>query len=164
MAKPGPRPEWEEEIEMILRRWPHVPEHVRKTVVELFSHYGPPAAEVSFPTPAGATWGDIEIVLISPKIAEIKVGSVVRRYTYAAIGLADQRSGKRSRGEWRMLRRYAKNTEPDAYYRLPFRRNLKIEISRFRQWLQRFFGIPGDPLRPFRAARWLPRFKIKADY
>jgi len=97
-------------------------------------------------------------------MAEIKIGTVVRSYTYAALGLVDQRSGKRSRGEWRMLRKYAKNPQPDAYYKFPFRKNLKIEISRFRRWLQRLFAIPGDPLRPFKSANWLPRSKIRADY
>jgi hypothetical protein len=63
-----------------------------------------------------------------------------------------------------MLRKYAENPEPDAYYKLPDRDGLKVDISKFRRWLQGFFGIPGDPLRPFKPARWLPRFKIRADY
>jgi hypothetical protein len=62
-----------------------------------------------------------------------------------------------------MLRTYAENPEPDAYYKLPYRRSLKVEISKFRRWLQAFFGIPGDPLRPFQSDKWLPRFKIRVD-
>lgn len=163
MPKPGPRPEWSSEIEIILRRWPHLPAHVRRTLVELVSQYGPATASIHFPTPAGARWTDVEIVMLAPDSALITVGKVTLPYTFVTIGLTDQRS-KKPRGEWRTLRTYAENPEPDAYFKLPKRSNLKMDISRFRQWLISFFGIPGDPLRPFKPSRWLPRFKIRADY
>ena len=152
------------DIESILRRWPYVPEHVRALIAESVSHYGPATAEKCFPTPAGASWADVEIVLLSPEEAEIKVGDVCRRYTFAAAGLADKRNPKRPLSEWRMLRTYAENPEPDAYHKLPKRGNLKVDISKFRHWLQGFFGIPDDPLKPFKTGLWLPRFKIRADY
>jgi hypothetical protein len=63
-----------------------------------------------------------------------------------------------------MLQTYAENPEPDAYYRLPSRDYLKVEISKFRRWLQTFFGIPGDPLKPFKTGLWLPKFKVRAEY
>jgi hypothetical protein len=163
MAKQSARKEWDDEIEPILRRWPYVPEHVKKTIVEVVSNYGPPTAKQHFPTPAGAKWSDVEIVLTSETEAEFKIGAVCQRYTFAAVGLADKRDGKRPLREWRMLRTYAENPEPDAYYKLPKRGNLKADISLFRQWLKRFFGIPGDPLKPFKSALWLPRFKIRVD-
>ncbi len=150
-------------IESIVRRWPYVPEHAKKTIVELVSHYGPPGAEC-FPTPAGAAWSDVEIILISPDEAEINVGKVCKRYTFGDVGLADKRNPERPLNEWRMLRTYAENPEPDAYYKLPKRGNLKVDISKFRRWLQRFFDISGDPLKPFKTGLWLPRFKIRADY
>jgi len=119
---------------------------------------------VRFPTPAGAAWNEVEIVVLSQREAEIKVRDVVQHYSFASIGLASSRNSKRPRAEWRMLVTYAENPEPDAYFKLPKRDNLKVDISKFRRWLQGFFGIPGDPLRPFKPARWLPRFKIRADY
>jgi hypothetical protein len=162
MSKPK---ECDDGIELILRGWPHLPEHVRKTLLEIVSHYESPAALERFPTPAGAAWTDVEIVLISPDEAEIRVGSVCQRYTFAAAGLADKRNPKRPRREWRKLRTYAENTEdPDAYYKLPKRASLKADISLFRLWLQRFFGIAGDPLKPFKTGLWRPRFKIRVDY
>jgi hypothetical protein len=88
-------------------------------------------------------------VLLSPHEAEIKVHDVIQRYGFAAIGLADGRNSERPRAEWRMLVTYAENPEPDAYYKLPDRDGLKVDISKFRRWLQGFFGIPGDPLKPF---------------
>jgi hypothetical protein len=151
-------------IETILSRWPYMPEHVRKALVEVASHYGPPLAAKHFPTPPGASWTDVEILLISPDEAEIKIGTVCQRYTFADAGLVDKRDSKSPRREWRMLRTYAENPEPDAYYKLPKRGNLKADISSFRRWLQKFFGIPGDPLKSFKSALWLPRFKIRADY
>jgi hypothetical protein len=162
--KPGPPPEWDSEIEAVLSRWPHLPRHVRKTVVELVSHYGPPPTEAHFPTPEGASWSDVEFVMLSPSAVRITVGSVSQRYTFASLGLNDRRQPHLPRSEWRMLRTYAEHTEPDAYFRLPQRKNLKVDISRFRSWLKSFFGLPGDPLRPFQPSRWLPRFRIRADY
>ena len=129
MAKPRLRKEWDEELESILRLWPYIPEHVRKTFVDIVSNYGPPTAAKHFPTPAGASWTDVEIVLISPSEAEIQVGTVRGRYTFATAGLADKRDGKRPLREWRMLRTYAENPEPDAYFKLPKRGNLKKDIS-----------------------------------
>ena len=164
MSKPGPKPEWDRQIETVLRHWPYLPDYVKRTLVELTSHYGPAPAEVRFPTPAGAAWNEVEIVVLSQREAEIKVRDVVQHYSFASIGLASSRNSKRPRAEWRMLVTYAENPEPDAYFKLPKRDNLKVDISKFRRWLQGFFGIPGDPLRPFKPARWLPRFKIRADY
>ena len=152
------------ELECIIRRWPHLPEHVRRTLVELVSHYGPPSVSGRFPTPPGADWKHVEIVLLTPHEAHITVGSVAQRYTFAAVGLADRRTRKRPRAEWRMLQTYAENPEPDAYHKLPYRENLKVEISKFRRWLKTFFAIPGDPLKPFEPDLWLPRFKVRAEY
>jgi len=164
MRKRGPPPEWNSEIEIILRRWPHLPLHIRTTIVELVSQYGPPQGEIRFPTPPNSTWTDVEVVLMSPEHARITVGAVTQAYNFATIGLGDGRQSNRPRTEWRMLRTYAENPEPDAYFKLPRRSSLKVDISRFRRWLKGFFGIPGDPLRPFKPARWLPRFTIRADY
>lgn len=153
----------EDALDIVLRHWPHVPAHARRTIVELVSVYKPRGSERQFPTPADATWVDVEIVLLSSSEARITVGAVSKSYTFSALGLADNRRLDRSRLEWRMLRTYAENPEPDAYYKLPYRRNLKVEISKFRRWLQGFFCIPGDPLRPFESDKWLPRFKIRAE-
>jgi hypothetical protein len=152
------------DLETVMRRWPHLPEHIRKALVELVSHYGPPPVNGRFPTPPGADWRHVQIVLLSPTEAHISVGSVAQRYTFTALGLADRRTRKRPRGEWRMLQTYAENPEPDAYYKLPSRDYLKVEISKFRRWLQTFFGIPGDPLKPFKTGLWLPKFKVRAEY
>ena len=164
MSKPGPKPEWDNEIEAVLRHWPYLPDYVRRTFVEISSHYGPPAVTTRFPTPPGITWGDIEIVLLSPEEAKIIAGDVTQCYTFAALGLADLRRPDCPRTEWRMLQTYAENPEPDAYFKLPKRNSLKLEISKFRRWLQCFFGLADDPLRPFKPALWLPRFKVRADY
>jgi hypothetical protein len=149
-------------LEVILRRWPHLPEHVRKTLVELVGHYGPQAEMERFPTPMGAKWEDVEIVLLDDENVRITVGRISRTYTFSGLGLASQKHRHRPRTEWRMLKTYAENPAPDAYRRLPYRKNLKIDIARFRKWLLAFFGIPGDPLLPFATAKWMPRFKIRA--
>jgi hypothetical protein len=151
---------WDSDLETVVRRWPYVPGHAKRTLVELVGHYGPKASGIRYPTPPGADWPDVEIV-VSGSEARITVGNVTQTYTYAGLGLADKRNRKRARSEWRMLCTYAENPDPGAYNRLPYRDNLKVEIFRFRRWLQKFFGIPGDPLKPFESDRWRPRFKIR---
>jgi hypothetical protein len=154
------QPEEAVEIERLICRWPYLPPHVRKTVLELAEHYGPPAIQERFPTPAGMDWSGIEITLLSPDTARIKAGDVEHTYTFQALGLADCRRPHVPRGEWRTLKTYAENPDPEAYRRLPYKQNLKVEISRFRAWLKRFFGLPGDPLTSFADGRWRPRFRI----
>jgi hypothetical protein len=72
----------------VLRHWPYLPEHVKRTFAECSSHYGLEPLKIRFPTPTGATWSEVEIVLLSPREAEIKAREVVQRYSFAAIGPA----------------------------------------------------------------------------
>jgi hypothetical protein len=149
------------ELKILCRRWPHLPDYVRRALLDLVSKYGPAAISIRFPTPANAKWTDVEIILTSSHDAKMTVGDVTQYYSFTELGLADKRSPKRPRIEWQMLRTYAENPQADAYYRLPFRKNLKVDISKFRKWLQAFFGIPGDPLTPFATGKWMPRFKVR---
>lgn len=152
------------DLEVIARHWQYVPEQMKANFVAMISYFKPEANGACFPTPPGTDWGDVEIVLLSPEEARFTVGTVSHCYTYRALGLVSRRPANKPSAEWRMLRTYADNPEPDAYYRLPFRGSLKVETSKFRRWLQGFFGLPGDPLQPFETKKWLPRFKIRADY
>jgi hypothetical protein len=152
------------EVETVARHWRFLPGHLQTSILEIVSHYGPASKDTGFPSPPGAKWEDVEILLIDRDCVKVTVGKVSKRYTFQAIGLADKRRPERARSEWQMLKRYAENPQPDAYYKLPKRKSLKVEISQFRRWLKSFFGIPGDPLRPFRTGLWLPRFKISVDY
>jgi hypothetical protein len=152
------------DLEIVIRHWPHAPDHIKRVCVELLSHCKPESNGARFPTPARSTWADVEIVLLSADEARITVGTVSRSYTFHELGLVGRRKKNKPSAEWRVLRTYAENPEPGAYYKLPFRRSLKVEISKFRRWLQGFFGLPEDPLQPFDPNRWLPRFKIRAEY
>lgn len=151
-------------LDAVVKGWALLPEHVRVTVFEVVGFYASGGYRGTFETPAGADWSDVEMVLTGTEAVRITVGSVSRTYTFAMLGLASRKDASKPTREWRMLRTYAENPEPDAYYRLPYRRNLKMEISLFRKWLKRFFGIAGDPLRPFKTGLWRPRFRIRAEW
>jgi hypothetical protein len=71
MSKHGPEVQWSDELKSVVCRWPYLPDHVRKTFVEIVSHYGPPPVKGKFPTPPGADWRHVEIVLLSPEVARI---------------------------------------------------------------------------------------------
>jgi len=134
------------------------------SLVEIVTNYGPKTTGPRFPAPTRAKWSDVEILLIDRDKVKVTVAGVSKKYTFKALGLEDKRRPGYPRSEWRMLTRYAENPQPDAYHKLPKRKSLKVEISLFRRWLQAFFGIPGDPLKPFRSDLWLPKFKIGVDY
>lgn len=151
-----------DDVGIVVRNWVYVPSRLQQAMIRVAEAYAPVEVEDRFPTPSRATWEDVDIVLLAPKTVRISVRRVTRTYSFAQIGLADRRRPTLPRLEWRMLRTYAENPEPDAYYRLPKRRNLKVEISMFRRWLKKFFGIAGDPLKPFKPMLWLPRFQIRA--
>jgi hypothetical protein len=160
MNKPKDEAPWGRDLQTIQEHWPFLPQHLRESILEVVQHYR--GDKPCFPTPVGATWESVEILLVDRDRVKVTVGSVSRRYTFESLGLADRRRKNHPRAEWRMLKTYAENPQPDAYYKLPKRKNLKI--SQFRRWLKAFFGIPGDPLRPFRTGLWLPKFRINVDY
>lgn len=155
---------WDDQMETIARGWQFLPEHLQVSIVEIIGKYQPEVTKAQFPTPPRSTWSDVEILLTGRNQVRITVGAVSKKYTFQALGLEDKRRPGVARQEWHMLRTYAENPEPDAYYRLPKRAHLKVEISRFRAFLKKFFGIPGDPLKPFKSALWLPRFKIGVGF
>jgi len=150
-----------EDVRVVVRNWKSVPARLRRMMVNIAFSYEL-AEKVRFPTPAGSKWESVEIVLLTPEWVRVRVRRVTRTYTFGRIGLADMRRPGTPRAEWRMLRTYAENTDPGAYYRLPSRPTLKMDISRFRRWLKFFFGIAGDPLKPFFTDKWMPKFKIRS--
>jgi len=151
-------------LETIVRHWPYFPDHARRTLIDLAERYCPTPGKYAFPTPAGSDWTDVTILLLTGNEAQITVGDTTRIYTFEQMGLQTERRPNRTKNEGKMLRVYAENPEAGSYFRLPFRENLKVHISEFRKWLQGFFGIAGDPLKPFKTAQWMPRFKIRAKY
>jgi hypothetical protein len=150
MKKRGSDATLQDGLEIVIRHWPHAPAHIKRVCVELLSNCRPESNGIRFPTPPGTTCGDIEIVLLSAEEARITVGVVSHCYTFRELGLAGRRQKNKPSAEWRVLRTYAENPEPDAYCKLPFRRSLKVEVSKFRRWLQGFFGLPDDPLQAIR--------------
>lgn len=153
-----------ERLQVLLYHWQFLSENVQAALVELVSKHGPTPRTKGFPTPPLAKWSDVEILLMDHDRVRIMVAGISKDFTIAALGLEDKRRPGRPRREWRMLKIYAENPQPDAYYKLPRRKGLKADISRFRHWLKSFFGIPGDPLKPFKSDLWLPKFKIGVDY
>jgi len=152
-----------DEMDVVARNWGSFPLRVRRRIVQIARAYDPVEEVECFPTPTGAAWHEVEIVFLAPEWVWVQVRDVKCTFTFSRMWLADKRKPGVARSEWRMLRTYAENPDPDAYYRLPQRPNLKMDISKFRRWLKKFFGIPGDPLLPFKPMRWMPRFKVRID-
>jgi len=119
---------------------------------------GGPPEMAFFPTPAGATWKDMNIRLMDGHTASVCVGSAHGVFNYAQMGLANRKNGAPS-VQWDLLRAFAAGSgiltwrSPAADRRNQKRREL---LGRA---LQAFFRIAGDPIVP-QDDGWRTRFAI----
>ncbi len=99
-----------------------------------------------FPTPAGATWGELEIQFIDGETASVRVGEARGIFHYAEMGMADGRN-RRPTKQWELLRTFA-NENGVLTWRSPSacRKNQKRREMLAKD-LKAFFRIEGDPIR-----------------
>lgn len=116
-----------------------------------------------FPTPPGATWGDVSISFKDRHTVSIKVKGASDIYHYAQMGMADRRSSRPTK-QWELLQDFA-----DGYGTLTWqhpnacRKNQKRREYLARN-LRRFFGIERDPFRLTDGGKgWQALFRIDPD-
>jgi hypothetical protein len=117
------------------------------------------AAAAQFPTPGGATWGQIKIHLIDGHTASISLGPVRQICTYAQMGMANRKNGAPS-VQWELLRIFAAADglltwrSAGADRRNQKRRELLVKA------LRQFFRLEGDPIQTC-GNGWKTRFQIE---
>jgi len=118
---------------------------------------GPAAPEAaSFPTPEGATWDEVRLVVREHDVEVTARGKTVL-YGFAEAGFEDRRKGGVPDHVWRLLRLLALRggvlpfDAPDLARR--DRDNLKNLVSVLRRRLRALLQLPDDPFRPTRRSR-----------
>jgi hypothetical protein len=117
-------------------------------IEDLLQKDGPravPAATAVFPTPHGAAWDDIRLV-IGELSLRAEVRSIRREYDFKQLGFANKRRGSLvPTARWEFLRLLARFggvlTSEDERLTDAQRSNLKNYVKDARAWMQAFFGI-----------------------
>ena len=117
-------------------------------IEDLLHKNGPRAASSAtavFPTPHGATWEEVRVV-IGELSLRAEVRGVRREYDFKQLGFANKRSGSLvPTAKWEFLRLLARFggvlTSEDERLTSAQRSNLKNYVKDARAWMQAFFGI-----------------------
>ena len=106
----------------------------------------PTPAITYFPTPPGASWGDVEILFSDGETVSVRVGKARGLFHYTEMGMADGRN-KTPTKQWELLRTFAREngildwSSPSAC-----RKNQKRRETLAKD-LRAFFRIDDDPIR-----------------
>jgi hypothetical protein len=124
----------------------------------------PAAARTAvFPTPAGATWPEVRIV-IGELSLKAEVRAVRREHDFKQLGFANnRRGGSVPNAKWEFLRLLARYggvlSFDESRLTRAQRNNLKNYVKDARAWLQAFFGL--DEEDPVPARKELRRYECR---
>jgi len=106
-----------------------------------------------FPTPPGTTWERVSIrIMADGDAAQVTAGNVTEPVTPAQMGMAYASNPARFTTDWRVLVMLAERGRvgpEDAEARVIAPK----QVERLRAKLRTFFGIEGDPFKPYRSAK-----------
>jgi len=116
------------------------------------------SGKVFFPTPPGATWGDVRIRFLDSHMVSVQVGEQRGIFHFTQMGMADLRSGNPT-VQWELLRNFAEGYGLLTWKSRGADRRNKKRREKLAKDLQDFFRIDGDP---FTASDdgWQVRFAI----
>jgi hypothetical protein len=115
----------------------------------------------SFPTPPGATWGDVEIRFRDEYTVSVDVRGVKAVVNYTQMGMADHRSTNPTK-QWELLRVFASGHGILAWGMPGAGREKQKRHERLARDLQSFFRIAGDPFRLLEDKKgWQTRFRLE---
>jgi hypothetical protein len=119
-------------------------------------------AVVRFPTPAGCSWEDIHVRVISNEAIEISARGVKKRYTFAELGFEDGRKGDIPDLQWPVLVDVLGRSAaiPTTGVQDPSKLGkLKKKVSIIRKRLCDVVGLADDPFERFVYRKgWNARF------
>lgn len=118
---------------------------------------------VFFPTPAGATWHDVDIRLKDGHTVSIRVRGAAGVYSYSQMGMADGRNSKPTK-QWELLRAFAECNGTFTWSSKGTGRQNQKRREKLAGDLQRFFRIEGDPFELTADGKgWQARFSISPE-
>jgi hypothetical protein len=115
-----------------------------------------------FPTPPGATWGDVRVKFVDGHRVSICVREVKRIYNYTQMGMYNKKNGEPT-VQWHLLRELSYG---HGMIDIPRKRDPKGPRERKQREilakdLRRFFGIKGDPIQTLEdKGTWQTRFQL----
>jgi len=113
-----------------------------------------------FPTPANATWSDVQVLFRDGHTVSISVGDRSGIYNYTQMGMSKKNTGEPS-NQWQLLEAFAEGhgaLDWDSRHADPRQKKRKHLLS---QALRRFFRIEEDPFRYVQETKsWEARFDV----
>ena len=101
---------------------------------------------MSFPTPPGAMWREVDIRFLDTQTVAVRVGAATGRFTYAQMGMADGRTANPTK-QWELLHLLAESHGRIDWGNRHATRLLKKRVERLVADLRAFFGIEdGTPI------------------
>jgi hypothetical protein len=98
-----------------------------------------------FPTPAGATWGDVTIRFLDGHTVHVNVAGTVEECDCMRLGMASQRNRQPTK-QWHLLTRFAASGGVISWKKGNADRSLQKQKELLVQRLQTFFRIEGEPI------------------
>ena len=111
-----------------------------------------------FPTPAGATWGQVRLRLVDGHTVSVTVGATHGVFTYAQLGMANRKSGNPT-VQWELLRLFAQGDGVLTWRSAGAERRNQKRRELLARCLARFFRIGGDPFQAH-GNGWRARFQV----
>ncbi len=114
-----------------------------------------------FNTPPGTTWEQVKIVIMPDEdAAQVSAGGVTEPVVPDQMGLSHARNPSKFSKLWSLLVHLSKVERIDSRSNY-FDRTIPKSVERLRKKLREFFGIDGDPFKPYRQVKgYEPRFII----
>lgn len=136
-------------------------ETLRRFTTRHIATSGASSGTPRFPTPAGATWGDVRIRFTDAHTVSVNVRGQAGVFDFASMGMGVART-RRPDVQWTLLFAFARGRgvldweSGDASPKNQKRR------ERLAARLQAFFGIEGDPIEAD-GSGWRARFRVEPD-
>jgi hypothetical protein len=117
-----------------------------------------------FPTPAGATWGDVRIRFVDGHTVHVDVKGVDHRMSYQDMGLEDKRKRAPNK-QFLLLLAFANARGELTWKSKAASPDNQKRRERLAKALQSFFGISGDPFEFDDDLKgWRARFRIEPEH
>lgn len=114
-----------------------------------------------FPTPAGARWEEVNIRFLNGHDVEVRVRDVVRTLDHVRFGLSSSRNGLPTE-QWKLLEAFGEERGRLTWESSHAHRKNAKRKELLAKALREFFGIEGDPFRPFQKG-WAARFSVSIE-
>ena len=117
---------------------------------------------MTFPTPDGTQWEDIEIEIIADDLARIMVKGKTYRYTGVDMGFRDGRRTDFLNKQWDLLLVFAQGKGVLSWESLGAKARMYKKVYLLKKTLQAFFRINDSPIATYkRGIGYVTRFSVK---